>query len=133
MKKVTNILYCIRIILFIMHLLMLFTVLNNIVDVGLIGYLFLIIDSIYVIRVIFELLSQKKCYKNEIYYNIMQIGLFIYIIVLWYKLYFDNTLLTKEFFVYLKTNYIILIILIAFLLFYSKFGINNILVKKNSD
>ena len=125
MKKIANILYYLRLTLFIIHLFMLFTVLGDIIDVGLMGYLFLIVDSIFILRIIFELLTKKDCYKKEIYYNIMQIGLFSYIAVLWSKLYFGSVILNNEFLVYLKNNCIILIVLIIFLIFYSKFGINN--------
>lgn len=125
MKKVTSFLYGFRIFMFIVHLLMIFTVLGNIIDVGLIGYLFLIIDSIFVFRILFELLTKKDYFKKEIYYNIMQIGLFGYISVLWSKIYFGNMFFTKELLTYLQTNYTILIVLIVFLIFYSIFGINN--------
>lgn len=117
MKKLAKIIYPIRIILFIIHLLMLYMMIDDIVYVSF-GYLFLFIDIIYVIRVIMELFSQKSLYKKDIYYNIMQIGLYTYIGVLWYRLTFGS-IISKELLLYLKTNYIILSILFLFLTFYS--------------
>lgn len=117
MKKLAKIIYPIRIILFIIHLLMLYMMIDDIVYVSF-GYLFLIIDIVYVIRVIMELFSQKSLYKKDIYYNIMQIGLYTYIGVLWYRLTFGS-IFSKELLLYLKTNYIILSILFLFLTFYS--------------
>lgn len=117
MKKLAKIIYPIRIILFIIHLLMLYMMIDDIVYVSF-GYLFLFIDIVYVIRVIMELFSQKSLYKKDIYYNIMQIGLYTYIGVLWYRLTFGS-IFSKELLLYLKTNYIILSILFLFLTFYS--------------
>jgi len=122
MKKLSKVIYPIRMILFISHLLMLYMMIDDIVYVSF-GYLFLIIDTIYVIRVIIELFSQKSLYKKDIYYNIMQIGLYTYIGVLSYRLTFANVW-GKALLLYLKTNYIILSILFLFLIFYSVYLIN---------
>lgn len=122
MKKLINIIYPIRIILFIIHLLMLFMIIDDIVYVSF-GYLFLFVDIIYIIRVIMELFSQKSLYKKDIYYNIMQIGLYTYIGILWGRLTFGG-IFGKELLLYLKINYIILSILFLFLTLYSTVLIN---------
>jgi len=127
MKKLAIIIYPIRIILFIIHLLMLYMMIDDIVYVSL-GYLFLFVDIIYVIRVIMELFSQKNLYKEDIYYNIMQVGLYIYIGVLWYRLTFCNVW-GKNLILYLKTNYIVLCILFLFLVFYSTYLIHKMNTK----
>lgn len=118
-NKIKKIIYITRLIFFILHMLMLFMLLGNITYIGLIGYLFLIVDAIYIIVVIKELLSKNLIYQKDLYYNIMQLGLFAYITVLWSKLYFNNNLYTKEFVAYLKNNYIILMVLLIFLIFYN--------------
>lgn len=118
MKELSRIIYKIRIILFVIHLLMLYMMIDNIIYIKMFGYLFLLLDIIYVIRVIIELLSKKSLYKKDIYYNIMQIGLYTYIGVLWYRLTFGSAF-SKELLLYLKTNYIILSILFLFLFIYS--------------
>ena len=118
-NKIKKIIYITRLIFFILHMLMLFMLLGNITYVGLIGYLFLIVDAIYIIVVIKELMSKNLIYQKDLYYNIMQLGLFTYITVLWSKLYFNNNLYTKEFVTYLKNNYIILIVLLTFLIIYN--------------
>ena len=128
MKKLARIIYPIRIILFIMHLLMLYMVVGPLTYIKL-GYLFIIIDILLVIKTIIELLSQQKYYKHDIYYNIMQIGLYAYIGVLWYRLTFTNVVLGSDFILYLKNNFIILSILIVFLIFYSTSLINKIKFK----
>ena len=122
MKKIANIIYPVRIILFIIHILMLYMMIDDIVYVSF-GYLFLFVDIVYVIRVIMELFSQKSLYKKDIYYNIMQIGLYTYIGVLLYRLTFGSVF-SKELLLYLKTNYIILSILFLFLIFYSTYLIH---------
>lgn len=118
-NKIKKIIYITRLIFFILHMLMLFMLLGNITYVGLIGYLFLIVDAIYITVVIKELMSKNLIYQKDLYYNIMQLGLFTYITVLWSKLYFNNNLYTKEFVTYLKNNYIILIVLLTFLIIYN--------------
>lgn len=118
-NKIKKIIYITRLIFFILHMLMLFMLLGNITYVGLIGYLFLIVDAIYITVVIKELMSKNIIYQKDLYYNIMQLGLFTYITVLWSKLYFNNNLYTKEFVTYLKNNYIILIVLLTFLIIYN--------------
>ena len=122
MKKLASIIYPIRIVLFIIHLLMLYMIIDDIVCVSF-GYLFLFVDVIYVIRVIIELFSQKSLYKKDIYYNIMQIGLYTYIGILWGRLTFGG-IFGKELLLYLKINYIILSILFLFLTLYSTVLIN---------
>lgn len=116
-----KILYYLRIFFFIIHYFLLFMIIGNVIKVGIFGYLFFIMEFIYGINVILELISKKKCYKNDLFYNIMQIGYFCYILVLWSKLYFNNVLLFNDMIVYLKTNYIILSILILFLVLYSRY------------
>lgn len=128
-KKAIKVIYGLRIVLFIAHLLMLFAILGDIIRVGMIGYLFLIIDIVYTIKIISELLSKKVCYKSDFYYNIMQIGLFVYVSVLWSKLYFNNTFLSSGITTYLRNNYILLSLLMIFLGTYSILVVD----KKNKD
>ena len=66
--------------------------------------------------------------KEDIYYNIMQVGLYIYIGVLWYRLTFCNVW-GKNLILYLKTNYIVLCILFLFLVFYSTYLIHKMNTK----
>ena len=56
MKKVTSIIYLIRIILFIIHLLMLYMMIDDIIYISF-GYLFLFVDIIYVISVLWYRLT----------------------------------------------------------------------------
>jgi len=121
--------YGLRILLFIIHLIMNFMLLSNIIRLGVLGYLFLFLDCVYVINIISELLSQKEHYKNDIYYNIMQIGIFIYISIIWLKLSFNNNFVYLELLDYLNVNYIVLSILMLFLISYSLIVFN----KKNKD
>lgn len=123
-KNLVKILYITRIILFILHMLMLFMILNSIIGINLVGYLFLLVDIIFIGRNIIELLSQKKRYQNDWYYNIMQCGLFGYIVILWVRLYWHTTIFSTEMIHYLQINYIILMILQIFLIVYSVFLID---------
>lgn len=122
-NKVKKTLYVIRIIFFIIHMIMLFMLLNSIC-LGIAGYIFLIVDVIYICVIIKELLSKKTIYQEDLYYNLMQLGLFGYITVLWLKLYFNINHYTNEFMTYLRNNYIILTILLIFLIIYNSCLVN---------
>ena len=68
---------------------------------------------------IIELLSKKKRYQTDIVYNFLQMGLFIYILIVTFKIYYEKILVTASTRNYLFTNYVILSLLIIFILLYT--------------
>lgn len=119
MKRVSRILYIIRNVLFVFHLLFIFLLLNEILGIGLFGYMFLFFEIVLIVNIIRELLSKNSRYQNDIPYNIMQVGLYIYISIIWYRVYVLNTLIVGEMWEYLRNNLIIFSVLIIFLIVYS--------------
>ena len=118
-KRVANIVYYIKIFLLISHFYFVFLMLHNILDTKIYGHLFLVFYFIYIIKCIIELLSGKKRFKNDVVYNLMQIGVLGYIIFMSIKTFINGMYVTQITYSYFMINYIILSILILFILIYS--------------
>ena len=106
-------------ILFVIHFYFIFMMLPNILDAKIYGIIFLVFYLAFVIKTIIELLSKKGRYKNDIIYNIMQIGLYAYLLVISLKTTVAKVYVTRLTLSYFKMNYIILSILIVFIFVYS--------------
>ena len=119
MKSIPKIVYIIKMILFVIHFYFIFMMLPNILDAKIYGIIFLVFYLAFVIKTIIELLSKKGRYKNDIIYNIMQIGLYAYLLVISLKTTVAKVYVTRLTLSYFKMNYIILSILIVFIFVYS--------------
>ena len=119
MKKFAKLVYIIKMVLFIVHFYFVFMMLHNILDTTVYGIIFLVFYVVFAIKVIIELLSKKDRYKNDAIYNIMQIGVYAYLLVLSIKTYTAKIYVTRITMSYFKVNYIILSLLIIFIFIYS--------------
>ena len=119
MKKIPKIVYFIKMFLFIIHFYFVFSMLHNILDAKIYGYIFLAFYFVYVIKVIIELLSKKKHYKKDTIYNFMQVGLMAYILIIAIRTNVIHMYVTKMTLPYFKINYSILSLLIIFIISYS--------------
>ena len=76
-------------------------------------------------------LSKKKIYKTDLVFNIMHIGTYVYQIILSIRMFnFKVSTIVKESFSFYRNNYIILIILLITLIFYTVI-LNSDIYKKN--
>lgn len=105
--------------LFIIHFFLLFLIVNSILYVKPIIFLFLPLYLFFVIKEIKDLLKDKNKLRYDAVYNLMQIGLFLYIFVLFYRIYICKVLVVKENMQYFNINFIILIILMIFIIGYA--------------
>ena len=119
MKKISKITYIIRMFLFIINFYFVFIMLKNILDTKVFGIIFIVLYMFLIIKVILELFNKKDIYKEDFIYNIMQTGVYMYIIVMSMKIIVYNIYVTKITYNYFKTNYLILSLLIVFVLIYS--------------
>lgn len=119
MRSISKIVYIIKMILFVLHFYFVFLMLHNILDTGLFGIIFIVIYLMFILKTIFELLSKKDRYKNDIIYNVMNIGVYLYLLVISIKTYLAKIYVTRITLSYFKTNYIILSILIIFIFVYN--------------
>ncbi len=122
MKKIPMILYYLKIILLISSFYFIFIMLHNFLDAGIYGYIFLMVYIVYVYKLMTELFSKKKDYKEDVIYNFMQIGFIVYILVVTIRCYIVKLYVTIFTFSYFRMNYIILSILVMFILAYSFIG-----------
>ena len=119
MKKIAKIVYSIKMLLFIVQFYFVFIMLHNILDTRVYGIIFIVFYLIFVLKTIIELLSKKQRYKNDYIYNIMQLGIYIYLLIVSIKTTVFKVYVTRNTIEYFKTNYIILSLLIVFVLVYS--------------
>lgn len=119
MKKLTKIVYIIKLILLISNFYFIFTMLHNILDAGIYGIIFTVFYLIFIVRLLLELLLKKDSFKSDIIYNIMQIGFLLYIHIIAIKTFLAKVYVTRYTMSYFRINYIILSILIFFILIYS--------------
>ena len=130
MKKITNTSYYLKIFFFIIHFYFIFMMLHNILDVKIYGLIFLIFYIIYVLKFIIELLSKKRRFKEDFIYNLMQIGLMTYLIIISIRTVNGNIYVTKNTLHYFQVNYCILSALILFIILYSILVFNSKSLKK---
>ena len=119
MKQFVKIVYVIKMILFITHFYFVFIMLHNILDAKIYGVVFMVFYLAFAIKVLLELLSKRDRYKNDFIYNIMQIGIYSYLLIISIKTYISKIYVTRVTLNYFKINYVILSMLIVFIFIYS--------------
>lgn len=121
MKKI---LYYLRLLLFIPYLVIIFLLIDNLYKTSFLSVVFFLLNLIYSFIMILTILSKKKIYQETISFNFLNIGIYIYIFML-YRITSTNSILdiinNKAYF---NNNYIMLSILLIGLTTYAIF-LNN--------
>ena len=121
MKKI---LYYLRLLLFIPYLVIIFLLIDNLYKTSFLSIIFFLLNLIYSFIIILTILSKKKIYQETISFNFLNIGIYIYIFML-YRITSTNSILdiinNKAYF---NNNYIMLSILLIGLTTYAIF-LNN--------
>lgn len=121
MKKI---LYYLRLLLFIPYLVIIFLLIDNLYKTSFLSIIFFLLNLIYSFILILTILSKKKIYQETISFNFLNIGIYIYIFML-YRITSTNSILdiinNKAYF---NNNYIMLSILLIGLTTYAIF-LNN--------
>ena len=125
MKKNEKIFYYLRMIFFVISLILTFMLIQNIMQVGVVGYIYLTIYILYAFLMIWQVLSQKEYYKKDIVYNLMQVGFSLYLGVIVFKTYYDKIVVMDNTIKYFMVNYIILSILLVIMSIYIMWCANN--------
>lgn len=112
-------------IFFVISLVLTFMLIKNITQVGLVGYLYLIIFILFSILIIQQVLSQKMNYKRDLVYNIMQMGYTLYLGVIVFKTYYDKIVVMDSTIKYFTINYLILSILLIIIASYKIWDMKN--------
>ena len=125
MKILKKTIYIIKIIFFIIHFLLLYDIIGTLWQIKPLIYFFLIIHFIYILNTILEMLSKKDSYQNDLVYNFMQVGMYLYIFTIFYRIHFTHVFYMAETAKYFNVNFEILCFLLVFLLTYSHFELKN--------
>lgn len=108
--------YYFRIILFILYLIFLILLIDKILTVNILGSIFFILSLIYSVLIILSILSKKKVFKETISYNLINIGLYTYIILIYYITFSSTKLDILSNDIYFRNNFIVLILLTILLM-----------------
>lgn len=119
MKKIAKIVYFIKLLLFVIQFYFVFIMLHNILDTKVYGIVFIAFYLTFVVKTLIELLSKRQRYKNDYIYNIMHVGIYIYLLIVSIKTAIAKVYVTRNTIGYFETNYIIISILIVFVFVYS--------------
>ena len=131
MKFYQKILYYIRLILFIISMVLIFFTLKNYIKMGIYGYIFLCTEFIYIITILLTILSKKELYMWDFVFNIMHIGTYLYQIILSIRMFsFKVSTIIKDSLTFYRNNYIILIVLLLTLIFYSLILYSEVCISK---
>ena len=112
-------LYYLRIILFITYLIVMFLLIDKIYLSNFISTVYFILNLLYSIIIILTILSKKEIFKTTISYNILNIGIYLYTILL-FKITSTNTtldIINNQ--TYFQNNFIMISLLVIGLSCYS--------------
>lgn len=121
MKKLFNKwFYYFRIVFFVIHFFFLYDIVSTLWQIKPLIYLFLILHFLYCITVIGQIISKRKKYQTDFAYNLMQVGGYLYVWVLFYRIHYSHVSYMQETVKYFNINFGILSFVLLFLLLYSK-------------
>ena len=112
-------LYYLRILLFITYLIIMFLLIDKIYLSNFISTLYFVLNLLYSIIIILTILSKKEIFKTTISYNILNIGIYLYTILL-FKITSTNTtldIINNQ--TYFQNNFIMISLLVIGLSCYS--------------
>jgi len=121
---IKKIFYYSRIILFMLYIIAMFLLIDKIFKPNFFSTMFFVLNLFYSIIIILTIVSKKKVFKDSYSFNILNIGFYSYIFML-YKIVISNSfldILNNE--KYFRNNYIMLGILLIGLIIYS-LSLNN--------
>ncbi len=120
-------------ILFTVYLLILFLLIDKLYRPDFITITYFIINFLYALIIILSIISKKKVFKENVYYNIFNIGIYVYNIVIYY-LVANNTrmeILNNQ--TYFRNNFLIVGSILIGLILYSLFLNGKKEIKKNGN
>ncbi len=112
-------LYYLRIILFITYLIVMFLLIDKIYLSNFISTVYFILNLLYSIIIILTILSKKEIFKTTISYNILNMGIYLYTILLFKITSMNTTLDIINNQTYFQNNFIMISLLVIGLSGYS--------------
>lgn len=120
-------------ILFTVYLLILFLLIDKLYRPDFITITYFIMNFLYAFIIILSIISKKKVFRENVYYNIFNIGIYVYNIVIYY-LVANNTrmeILNNQ--TYFRNNFLIVGSILIGLILYSLFLNGKKEIKKNGN
>lgn len=111
--------YYLRIILFITYLIVMFLLIDKIYLSNFISTVYFILNLLYSIIIILTILSKKEIFKTTISYNILNMGIYLYTILLFKITSMNTTLDIINNQTYFQNNFIMISLLVIGLSGYS--------------
>lgn len=134
MKHFIKILYYLRMILFPITLILLFITMKTYIKVGLWGYLFFVVEFVYIFMMILTFLAKNNQFKNDVSFNIMHIGTYIYQIIVAVRTFnFRISSLLLDSYLFYRNNCIIMFILLITLIIYTAILYSELNIKKKKS
>ena len=107
-----RILYYIRIVLFILYQIIMFLLIDKILNISLFGNIYFVVNLIYSLITIVALLSKKVVFQNNFAYNIINIGFYLYTGIIYYMALTNTKIDIMNNLSYFQINFALLILLI---------------------
>ena len=120
-------------ILFTVYLLILFLLIDKLYRPDFITITYFLMNFLYALIIILSIISKKKVFRENVYYNIFNIGIYVYNIVIYY-LVANNTrmeILNNQ--TYFRNNFLIVGSILIGLILYSLFLNGKKEIKKNGN
>lgn len=105
---INKLFYYTRILLFIVYLIIMLLLINNIYKLETFSIIFYLSNLIYSFLIILSILSKKRNFKNNITFNLLNIGVYIYIFTLYTIVKSNSALDIVNNVVYFRNNFIMI-------------------------
>ena len=111
--------YYLRFILFIIYLICMFFLIDKVLTISTLSNMHFVLCIIYSILIILSILSKKKVFIDNISYNVLNIGLYIYTFVMSFMAFSSSKLDILNNGDYYKNNFILLIFMLIVNIIYT--------------
>lgn len=111
--------YYLRIILFIAYLIIMFLLIDKIYKPNFLCTTYFILNLIYALTIILSMLSKRLIFKTTLSFNTLNIGISIYTFIIYIIVKTNSRIDILSNPIYFKNNYIMLIILLVGIIFYT--------------
>lgn len=105
---INKIFYYVRILLFIFYLFIMFLLIDNIYNFEIFSIIFYLTNIVYSFLIILSILSKKITFKKNIIFNLLNIGVYIYIFTLYSIVKSNSSLDILNNIVYFRNNFVMI-------------------------
>ena len=114
-----KVIYTIKTILFIIYLIISFLLVDKLWTTNVVASIYFLLNLVYSFIVILTMLSKKEAFIENASYNILNIGIYLYTIAIYYIVFISSKLDIINNTVYYRNNFTFLIILLLGIIVYT--------------